>query len=81
MAEKRKGYATEAGQAEANKRYRDKNKEHRNYLSARSGARSFIRNKAKKEDLLELQDLIEKKLINSKIASDLTSFSKKLQKK
>ena len=53
MTEKRKGYATKEGQAEANKRYREKNKEHRNYLSARSGARSFIRNKATLEDLNE----------------------------
>ena len=59
MTGKRKGYATKEGQAEANKRYRDKNKEHRNYLSARSGARSFIRNKAKLDDLNELAYLIQ----------------------
>ena len=60
MTEKRKGYATQGGQAEANKRYREKNKEHRNYLSARSSARSFIRNKATLDDLNELTDLIKK---------------------
>ena len=60
MAEKRKGYATQEGQAEANKRYREKNKKHRNYLSARSGSRSFIRNKATLDDLNELADLIQK---------------------
>lgn len=60
MTKKRKGYATQEGQAEANKRYREKNKEHRNYLSARSGARSFIRNKATLDDLKELADLIQK---------------------
>lgn len=60
MTEKRKGYVTKEGQVEANKRYRDKNKEHRNYLSARSGARSFIRNKATLDDLNELADLIQK---------------------
>ena len=81
MVEKRKAYSTPQAQAEADKRWTEKNREHRNYLSYKGTARSFIRNKAKKEDLLELQDLIEKKLINSKIASDLTSFSKKLQKK
>lgn len=59
MADKRKGYATKEGQAEANKRYRYKNKEHRNYLSARSGARSFIRNKATLYDLNELAYLIQ----------------------
>lgn len=60
MTGKRKGYATQEGQMEANKRYREKNKEHRNYLSARSGARSFIRNKATLDDLNELADLIQK---------------------
>ena len=62
MAEKRRGYATQEQQREADKRWAEKNREHRNYLSYRGTARSFIRNKAKKEDLLELQDLIEKKL-------------------
>ena len=61
MTGKRKGYATQEGQAEANKRYREKNKEHRNYLSARSGARSFIRNKATIDDLAELESLIQKR--------------------
>ena len=61
MAEKRKGYATQEGQAEANKRYRDKNKEHRNYLSSRSAARSFIKNKATIDDLTELESLIQKR--------------------
>ena len=59
---KRKGYSTIEQQTAADKRYREKNKEHRNYLSYRSTARSFIRNKAKKEDLLELHGLIEEKL-------------------
>ena len=59
---KRKGYSTIEQQTAADKRYREKNKEHRNYLSFRSTARSFIRNKAKKEDLLELHGLIEEKL-------------------
>lgn len=61
MTEKRKGYATQEGQAEANKRYRDKNKEHRNYLSSRSSARSFIKNKATIDDLTELKNLIQKR--------------------
>ena len=60
MTGKRKGYATIGQQIEADKRYREKNKEHRNYLSARSGARSFIRNKATLDDLNELADLIQK---------------------
>lgn len=62
MAKKRKAYSTPEAQAEADRRWAEKNRAHRNYLSYRGTARSFIRNKAKKEDLLELQGLIEKKL-------------------
>ena len=61
MTVKRKGYTTQEGQAEANKRYRDKNKEHRNYLSSRSAPRSFINNKATIADLTELESLIQKR--------------------
>lgn len=43
---------------EADKRWIEKNKEHRRYLSTRSTARSFIRNRAKEEDLEELEGLI-----------------------
>lgn len=46
---------------EADKRWNEKNKEHRNYLSTRSTARSFIRNRAKLEDLEELESLIKEK--------------------
>ena len=49
-------------QQKANKRWNEKNKERRNYLSKRSAARSFIRNSATKEDLLELKELIEENL-------------------
>ncbi|WP_086329676.1 hypothetical protein [Candidatus Enterococcus mansonii] len=45
-------------QAEANKRWEKKNKEHSNYLKSRSAARSFIRSKSKLEDLDELEQLI-----------------------
>lgn len=45
-------------QAEANKRWEEKNKEHSNYLKSRSAARSFIRNKSKIDDLAELEQLI-----------------------
>lgn len=64
MEEKRKGYKTAIQQKEANKRWIEKNKEYRNYLNRRSNARGFIRNLAKKEDLQELKELIEKKLKN-----------------
>ena len=59
---KRKGYKDISKQLEADKRWIAKNKEHRNYLTKRSHARSFIRNLAKKEDLTELQNLIDEKL-------------------
>ena len=51
-------------QAEYNRRWAEKNKERRRYLSYRSSARSFIRNYANSEDLEELEDLIEKKKKN-----------------
>lgn len=45
-------------QTEANKRWQEKNKEKAKYLSDRSRARSFIRNKATLEDIDELEELI-----------------------
>lgn len=62
MEEKRKGYKTAEQQKEADKRWIEKNKEHKNYLNRRSNARGFIRTLAKKEDLEELKELIEKTL-------------------
>ncbi|MDO4778500.1 MAG: hypothetical protein Q4A42_02975 [Tissierellia bacterium] len=44
---------------EADKKWIEKNKEHKKYLSYRSTARSFIRNKATLEDLEELEDMIK----------------------
>lgn len=49
-------------QSVANKKWEEKNRERSNYLKVRSTARSFIRNKASKEDLLELKSLIENRL-------------------
>lgn len=46
----------------ANKKWDSENKNRVNYLKDRSKAKSFIEKKAKKEDLLELQDLIRSKL-------------------
>ena len=37
---------------EADKKWREANKEHRRYLTGRGSARSFIRNKATRDDLL-----------------------------
>lgn len=48
-------------QKKADSNWREKNKEHSNYLRARSAARSFIRKKSKKEDLAELLKLIEER--------------------
>ena len=46
----------------ANKRWNERNREHRNYLTKRSTSRGFIRNHATKDDLLELQELNQKNL-------------------
>lgn len=51
---------TEA-QKRAKAKYRQKNKERTNYLNARTTARGFIRNKATKEDLEELEELIKER--------------------
>lgn len=53
---------TKKSQLKANKKWADENKAHANYLKNRSAARSFIRNKATQEDLIELKKLIEEKL-------------------
>ena len=49
-------------QQRATKRWNEKNREHRNYLTKRSTSRGFIRNHATQEDLLELQELIQENL-------------------
>lgn len=43
---------------EINKRWQDNNKEHTRYLNERSRTRSFIRNKATKEDIEEIKKII-----------------------
>lgn len=48
-------------QTEANKRWQEKNREKTRYLKERSTSRSFIKNKATKEDLKELEDLIQQR--------------------
>lgn len=49
-------------QQRANKKWNERNREHRNYLTKRSTSRGFIRNNATKEDLIELQKLIQENL-------------------
>lgn len=51
-----------SGQQKADKKWAEKNREHRTYLSKRSTARSFINKNATHEDLLELKQLIENRL-------------------
>lgn len=51
-----------SSQQKADKKWAEKNREHRTYLSKRSTARSFINNNATYEDLLELKQLIENRL-------------------
>lgn len=58
------GERIKKAQLKANKKWSDENKAHANYLKNRSAARSFIRNKATQEDLSELKQLIEEKLIS-----------------
>ena len=48
-------------QQKANKKWNERNREHRNYLTKRSTSRGFIRNHATKDDLLELQELIQER--------------------
>ncbi|GAB6384715.1 hypothetical protein [Enterococcus cecorum] len=46
-------------QRKAQKKYDEKNREKRTYLSQRSTSRGFIRNKATLEDLEEFEELIK----------------------
>nr|DAL93183.1 MAG TPA: hypothetical protein [Caudoviricetes sp.] len=62
-------------QAKATKKWNANNREHRNYLSKRSSARSFIRNHATVDDLNELEELIKEKREVSKMITE-----KQLQK-
>ncbi|EUJ43540.1 hypothetical protein [Listeria fleischmannii] len=52
---------TSESQDRAIRNWQNQNKDHSNYLKSRSAARSFIKNKAKLEDLKELKGLIEEK--------------------
>lgn len=62
-------------QTKATKKWNENNREHRNYLSKRSSARSFIRNHATVDDLNELEELIKEKKEVSKMITE-----KQLQK-
>lgn len=49
-------------QQKADKKWNEKNRERRNYMTKRSTARGFIRNHATQDDLLELNELIKNNL-------------------
>lgn len=53
--------STMDAQQKATKKWNKNNREHRNYLSKRSSARSFIRNHATMDDLSELEEIIKEK--------------------
>lgn len=57
-------------QTKATKKWNEQNREHRNYLSKRSSARSFIRNHATVDDLNELEELIKEKKEVSKMITE-----------
>ena len=46
-------------QTEANKKWQEKNKERAKYLSDRSRARSFLKNRVSKEDLEEFEEILK----------------------
>ncbi|WP_334352175.1 hypothetical protein [Companilactobacillus sp. HBUAS56257] len=46
----------------ANKKWDEKNRERTSYLRSRSSAKSFIKNKATKEDIDMLKEVIKKRL-------------------
>ena len=59
--ESKRGIAMTNAQTKATKKWNKNNREHRNYLSKRSSARSFIRNHATMNDLNELEEIIKEK--------------------
>lgn len=52
--------------AERSRKWREENKERFAYLRARSSARSFVRNRATKEDMEELLHIFEMENENAK---------------
>ncbi|MFQ8922601.1 MAG: hypothetical protein ACLR60_11955 [Clostridium paraputrificum] len=53
---------TSEAQRNADKKWREKNREHANYLRNRTSARCFIRNKATLEDIEELKVLMKERI-------------------
>lgn len=59
---KRKAYATAQGQAEANKRWREKNKEKTKHMVNKGAARRFILNQMTLEEAEEFQNFINERI-------------------
>lgn len=57
---------TSKAQIRASRKWEEKNPERTRYLSARRAARSFVRNRATKEDMEELLEIFKKENKNSK---------------
>ena len=53
---------TSEAQRNADKRWREKNRDHANYLKNRTSARCFIRNRATLKDIGELEVLIKERV-------------------
>ena len=53
---------TSEAQRNADKRWREKNRDYANYLQNRTSARCFIRNRATLEDIGELEVLIKERV-------------------
>ena len=80
--ESKRGIAMTNAQTKATKKWNKNNREHRNYLSKRSSARSFIRNHATVDDLNELEELIKEKKEVSKMITEkqlLKAFEENLE--
>ena len=67
---------TEA-QKRAKQKYREKNRERTNYLNSRTTARSFIKKRATKEDLKELELLIKERRENEYLWSNIRNVLKR----
>ena len=66
MSEKDSACTEQDKNAERSRKWREDNKERFAYLRARSSARSFVRNRATKEDMEELLHIFEMENENAK---------------
>ena len=66
VSEKDSKFTEQDKNAERSRKWREENKERFAYLRARSSARSFVRNRATKEDMEELLHIFEMENENAK---------------